>query len=186
MARKKDPRALSRRRERIIGAAWRCFQRQGLHATTMQQISKESGLSAGAIYRCFTGKDEMTYEAIGHSLAALVQTLRPLILRDDSLAPLAFINEANAHIERAAREERGSVLAATIHGWSEAQRSTRVRSLLESAYRTLHECLMSRAAHWRAKGLLAPQADIEAVAATLGSIVLARVVQASLADSPEA
>jgi len=50
---------LDARRRQIIEAASRCFLRAGLHATTIQEIIRESGLSAGAIYSYFTSKDEI-------------------------------------------------------------------------------------------------------------------------------
>ena len=47
------------RRHQILGAARRCFARNGFQATSMQDIFAESGLSAGAVYSHFTGKDEI-------------------------------------------------------------------------------------------------------------------------------
>ena len=35
------------RRKQILEAAWACFQKQGLHATTMDNIIRGAGLSAG-------------------------------------------------------------------------------------------------------------------------------------------
>lgn len=48
---------LKARRQQIIDAAWACFARKGYHQTTMQDICEESGLSPGAIYRYFAGKE---------------------------------------------------------------------------------------------------------------------------------
>ena len=43
----------------ILDAARRCFTRNGFQATSMQDIFTASGLSAGAVYSHFTGKDEI-------------------------------------------------------------------------------------------------------------------------------
>jgi TetR/AcrR family transcriptional regulator, transcriptional repressor of aconitase len=48
---------LDARRAQIIDAASICFSRRGLHGTTMQDIIRESGLSAGAIYSYFESKN---------------------------------------------------------------------------------------------------------------------------------
>ena len=48
---------LDARRAQIIDAASVCFSRRGLHGTTMQDIIRESGLSAGAIYSYFQSKN---------------------------------------------------------------------------------------------------------------------------------
>ncbi|HEY9407971.1 MAG TPA: helix-turn-helix domain-containing protein, partial [Jiangellaceae bacterium] len=44
---------LAARRDQILQAAWTCFARDGFHATSMQDVFAEAGLSAGAVYRYF-------------------------------------------------------------------------------------------------------------------------------------
>jgi AcrR family transcriptional regulator len=46
-------------RERIVLAAARVFAEKGLHRATVQDVVRESGLSVGAIYSYFSGKDEL-------------------------------------------------------------------------------------------------------------------------------
>jgi AcrR family transcriptional regulator len=50
---------LEARRRQILDAALTCFARDGFHRTSMQAIFEESGLSPGAVYRYFKGKDEI-------------------------------------------------------------------------------------------------------------------------------
>ncbi|MEV5979407.1 TetR/AcrR family transcriptional regulator [Streptomyces sp. NPDC052114] len=50
---------LDARRRQILDGAALCFARNGFHATSMQDVLKEVGLSAGAVYRYFRGKDEL-------------------------------------------------------------------------------------------------------------------------------
>ncbi|MGW0763463.1 TetR/AcrR family transcriptional regulator [Streptomyces sp. NPDC002814] len=50
---------LDARRRQILDGAARCFARNGFHATSMQDVLKEADLSAGAVYRYFSGKDEL-------------------------------------------------------------------------------------------------------------------------------
>ncbi len=45
------------RRNQILDAAWAVFARQGYHGSTVHDIAAEAGLSAGAIYRYFPGKE---------------------------------------------------------------------------------------------------------------------------------
>jgi AcrR family transcriptional regulator len=53
---------LDARRRQILEGAARCFARHGFHATTMQDVLSETGLSAGAVYRYFPGKEAMIAE----------------------------------------------------------------------------------------------------------------------------
>jgi AcrR family transcriptional regulator len=50
---------LADRREQILQAALVCFASKGFHRTTMQDICTEAGLSAGAVYHYFAGKEEI-------------------------------------------------------------------------------------------------------------------------------
>jgi AcrR family transcriptional regulator len=47
------------RRDQIVDAALQCFSNKGFHRTSMADIIAESGLSAGAIYLHFDGKQQI-------------------------------------------------------------------------------------------------------------------------------
>ena len=76
---KVKPEALAARRDEILQAAETCFARQGFHQTTIQDVIKESGLSAGCIYSHLAGKEELiqavwpnvtvTDEALAHCVS---------------------------------------------------------------------------------------------------------------------
>lgn len=52
-------------KEKILIAASRLFRRQGYHATTLNQISKESNTPRGSVYYYFeNGKEQLAQEAI--------------------------------------------------------------------------------------------------------------------------
>ena len=63
---KVKPETLAIRREEILQAAETCFARQGFHQTTIQDVIRKSGLSAGCIYGHFASKEELI-QAIGES-----------------------------------------------------------------------------------------------------------------------
>ena len=63
------------RRGQILNAAWRCFQREGLHVTTMNEIIRASGLSAGAVYSYFENKEDLILAALTTSLSELRERL---------------------------------------------------------------------------------------------------------------
>jgi AcrR family transcriptional regulator len=55
---------LQARRQQILDAAAACFARDGFHRTSMQDIVRECGISAGLVYRYFSSKDEMITEIV--------------------------------------------------------------------------------------------------------------------------
>jgi AcrR family transcriptional regulator len=50
---------LEARRRQIVDAALVCFARDGFHRATMQDICGEAQLSPGAVYRYFSGKEQI-------------------------------------------------------------------------------------------------------------------------------
>ncbi len=50
---------LEERRQTIISAAEVCFARLGIHATTLEDIRIEAGLSRGAVYHYFKSKEDI-------------------------------------------------------------------------------------------------------------------------------
>ena len=53
---KLTPSSQRERRQRILDAAARCFDRQGFHGTTIPDICAEAGVSTGAVYTWFDSK----------------------------------------------------------------------------------------------------------------------------------
>jgi TetR/AcrR family transcriptional regulator, repressor for uid operon len=75
---KLKPQTQRQRREHILGAALRCFGRSGFHATTMQDICKEAGVSPGALYVYFDSKEALIEGICERDRAELTDSLRVL------------------------------------------------------------------------------------------------------------
>src|ERR1700742_2619416 len=73
------------RRDEILAAAEICFARQGFHQTTIRDVIRESGLSAGCIYGHFATKEELI-QAMGERRHARDREL--LSIRDETMDPL--------------------------------------------------------------------------------------------------
>jgi AcrR family transcriptional regulator len=117
------------RRQQIIEAAVACFAREGFHRTSMQDIIKQSRLSAGAIYRYFAGKDAIV-EAIAEERHAHESALLAQAIAHDDLAA-GFRQLAHAYFDwlRDPRERRRRRV--TVQIWAEALRSTRVAAIVQ-------------------------------------------------------
>jgi AcrR family transcriptional regulator len=63
------------RRSEILCAARRRFASEGFHATSMQDILEESGLSAGAVYSYFAGKSDIVAAIAGENVSTLLDAL---------------------------------------------------------------------------------------------------------------
>lgn len=168
-----------RRRAQILDAAWRCFFRNGVQATTMEEIIAESGLSASAMYRYFAGKDDIIQKAIAASLQGLAEQLAPLFV-DPGLAPPAFVEKVLATIEVFSARRGFNLLPIAVHGWSEAQRDERVRALMAASYAGFRRGLVARVELWQRGGLVDAGLDANDSAQAMQSLFLGYVVQTTI------
>jgi len=114
---------LAARRRQILDAAGRCFARDGFHRTSMQDIVRESGISAGLVYRYFTGKDDM--------ITAIVtewHDQRETMLATASTAEQAAEGYLDL-LRSLGRPEARDRLRLGVQIWAEAVRSPHIRDL---------------------------------------------------------
>ena len=67
------------RRQRILEGSERAFVRNGFHATTMQRIAEELGMSAGNLYRTFPSKEAIVEGLCELDQAELAQAFAELM-----------------------------------------------------------------------------------------------------------
>src|SRR6202453_3936843 len=67
------------RREQVLEAARACLEEHGLEAVSMEMIIARSGLSTGAVYGYFKGKDQIINAAITDGTAAMADDLAPVL-----------------------------------------------------------------------------------------------------------
>lgn len=171
------------RRAQILDAAWRCFYREGVQATTMEQIIAESGLSASAMYRYFAGKDDIIAAAIDTSLRGLARLLEPIVEQDDGDAPPSvaeLVGRITAAIDGFMARPGYNLSRIALHGWSEAQRNERLRELMRGFYAAFRDRLAARVPRWQEAGEVDPAAAPQDVAQLLMSIILGFVTQSAI------
>lgn len=93
-------------RDRIVETASRLFREQGVHATGLAQIMKESGLTVGGFYKHFESKTELVQKALEDAL----QSSHEILARDPGenigarwLAQLSSFYLNPAHAENPGR-----------------------------------------------------------------------------------
>lgn len=106
------------RQEQILTAALRCFARRGYHATTIEDLVAETGLSRGALYLYFPSKEAL-YLALADrwtcGLEAAIQRHMTPHLSPGAALQLV-IEVTGAHVE--AEAEACRVL---LEGWTVGQ-----------------------------------------------------------------
>jgi AcrR family transcriptional regulator len=168
------------RQAQILDAAWRCFHRDGVQATTMEQIIAASGLSASAMYRYFAGKEDIAIAALEHSLSTLLARLEPILDAPGPASVAGVAERLTAEIEAFARRPGYKLTTIALHGWSEAQRNPRLRRRMRTYYGAFRTRLAERVRRWQAEGELAADAAPEDVAQLVLSLVAGFVVQSAI------
>jgi AcrR family transcriptional regulator len=74
------------KRANIVAAARRCFSRDGFHQTSMPDIAREAGVSAGASYRYFAGKEDIILEIAGEAFGVMFAPLERVVSEERSIS----------------------------------------------------------------------------------------------------
>lgn len=152
------------RRGVILGAATRVFARRGCAQATMQDVAAEAGLSVGALYRYYPGKEQLTravFDQIGESTRALfVQG------SDGAVSPAEILRTAGWAVEKRfreapAREETILALEAILAEVRRGGRTAAGGRQLRDAYVFLIERLFRQA---QGQGFLDPAIDARSLA----------------------
>ncbi len=90
----KNPNVMKKRSERparILEAAGRLTTRYGFDKTTVDEIAKEAGVSKGAIYLVWPGKEELMDALIEFEMKKVMLDLRSRILADENSDSIAVL-----------------------------------------------------------------------------------------------
>jgi AcrR family transcriptional regulator len=125
-----DDAYLESQRRRITDAAIACFSREGFHRTTMQDIVRETGLSAGAIYRYFRSKEDIVAAIADEHHAPEAAVLADAEGSTDVTATLREL--VHASLGRLTDPDEQRWRRVTVQVWAEALRNERVMDVVRS------------------------------------------------------
>jgi AcrR family transcriptional regulator len=169
---------LASRRRQILVAARRCFDRAGFHQTSMQDILAEAGLSAGAVYRYFRGKNEIV-RAIAEETIAQVLDQAAVDVHADPPPPLPDVMAAL--LAAADRQlEADGLLRMAIQVWGETMHNPELAGFVADTYRRVRGVFVGYARRAVAAGTLPPDADPDQVGAVLFGLLPGYIMQRAM------
>jgi AcrR family transcriptional regulator len=174
------------RHEQILEAARACLQDHGLEAVSMEMIIARSGLSTGAVYGYFKGKDQLINAVVTDGTGALAEDLAP-ILNNPEPPPLPEFVEQVLRTIVAFGRHNGDIdrLLVSLHGWSHSQSDPELKAATRTSYSGLRRRFLEVVRRWQAAGTIDTAADPEGVAEFLTSLTLGFVAQRALAGSAD-
>ena len=178
------------RREQILDAARACLLEHGLEAVSMEMIIARSGMSTGAVYRYFKGKDEIIGAAVAASASEIGGAVAPILVNASTRVPSRLVEELLAAWVDYSRSGVGAAagidrMPAALHGWSYAQTDPELKAVLRASLRGFREACVPIIKQWQADGVVAGGVEPDAVAQLLLSISLGFVAQRALTGDAE-
>ena len=172
---KVKPETLAARREQILQAAETCFARQGFHQTTIQDVIRESGLSAGCIYSYFASKEELI-QAIGEDRHTRDRAL--LAVKDKETDPLESLRTiARAFLGDLQKEQGLRTRRVALQLWAEALRDDVIREQVTSGIRKPIAIIVRLLRHGQRLGVINGTINPQTIARTMVSMFQGIVLQ---------
>jgi AcrR family transcriptional regulator len=168
---------LAARRQQILDAARVCFTRTGFHATTMHDVIREADLSVGAVYRYFKSKEELIAAMTEQVVTEIVDRVGEAVATQPPLP----LDQTLERVFRVMHPQLGpdGMFRVALQLWSEALRNPALAELVATLYARLRAQFIGYAHSLR------PDADAEAVATVMVSIVQGYALQRVLSGEPD-
>lgn len=168
------------RREQIVHAALRCVAREGFHKTTMADVIAESGLSAGAVYGYFKGKDVLIEALASRAFAAFADALEDVAAEPGPVTIEGAFTAILHRIDQLVAASEGGLGRVAVHAWSEAARDERVAEILRTNLGRLHERWVEVLVGAEREGTIRPGIDHARMARALVGLMPGYLVQGPL------
>ncbi|MER7935399.1 MULTISPECIES: helix-turn-helix domain-containing protein [unclassified Streptomyces] len=166
------PRLTPERREtkraEIVAAARRCFSRDGFHQTSMPDIAAEAGVSAGAAYRYFAGKDEIILAIAGDAFRLVFSPIEQLAAGTSAVSVADLVTaslevlSADTVTDAAGHEVPvEELLRCAVQTWSELLRNDAARAHALEGFESVRGSIASALRRGQEAGVVAPALEPE-------------------------
>lgn len=166
------------RRAQILDAARCCFLRSGFHATSMQDLFAESGLSSGAFYGYFASKDEVVMAIVEENMADVLAMIHTLATGPHDRGLGQALVDVLGVVR--AKHEDGQLASLAVLTWSEALRNPALASQLDKSVSKLRAELVIAVRGYQDEGQLPSEVSAQALATLFLSLVPGFILQLAL------
>jgi TetR/AcrR family transcriptional regulator, transcriptional repressor for nem operon len=159
-------------RRRIVDVAARQFRIHGIHATGLNELMSEAGLTRGGFYRHFESKDQLVAEACAKSFARIVASMEEAANENEGKDGFRAIVDRYVSAGHRDSSSGGCPLAGMGSELARADEGT--RAVASAGFSELVELV--------AKQLNRPQSEardseaVFAMAAMIGAVTMSRVI----------
>lgn len=172
---------LDARRRQIIDGAIRCFARGGFHATSMQDVLREAGLSAGAVYRYFSGKEELIAAIVDEVFSGIRSAFEDAVKQSPPPLPDELLGQV-LKIVLNGRVGGGSIEfpRLIVQVWAETLRSEELAAPLRQGFTELRGAWAKVVDAYREAGIMSDDVPADHVARTMMALAQGFIAQRAL------
>lgn len=175
---------LDARRRQILDGAALCFARNGFHATSMQDVLKEVDLSAGAVYRYFSGKEELIGAIVTEVLDEIRDTFETAAQQRPLPPPdvlMGWVMNKILNMKPGLMHEGQSVLPRLIvQVWTETLRNDDLSRVINEGYVKVRAAWGKVVKGYQDAGMMRDDVPPESVARTMIALAQGFVAQMAL------
>jgi len=164
------------RRGQILAAARRCFLRDGFHATSMQDLFAEAGLSSGAVYSYFASKDDVIVAIAEENMRGVTEMIRAIATQRPVRPVGAVLADVMDMLH--AKDAQDGLGKLTVIVWSEALRNPALAARFGAMVTQLQANLAEVVR--QSRGNLPGDVSADVLATTLLSLVPGYLLQLAL------
>ncbi len=165
------------RREQVLQAAIRAVIRSGFQGMTMADVIAESGLSAGAVYGYFASKNDLLVAVAETHLHGLEELVASRLSPDPPISPADLLELLIEQVRIMADQPEGDLTVVIVQIWGQAVLGGEVCDIMAPRVGLLYDTICDAARCWREHGMIAADADPEAVARVFTSLLPGYMLQ---------
>jgi TetR/AcrR family transcriptional regulator, transcriptional repressor of aconitase len=169
------------RRDQILSAARRCFLRDGFHATSMQDLFAEAGLSSGAVYRYFASKDDVITAIAEENMRDVAAMIHDVASSQPGRPVGTVLAEIFTILQ--AKDAQDGMAGLAVLTWSEALRNPLLADRFADLLGQLRADLTEIARKHQTAGNLPRQVTAESLATVFMSIAGGYIFQLAILGS---
>lgn len=172
---KVTPQYRDARRDQILSAARRCFLRDGFHATSMQDLFAEAGLSSGAVYGYFASKDDVIIAIAEDNVRHVVAVIHDVASGEPGRPIGTVLADIMAMVR--VKDAEDGLAGLALLSWSEALRNPLLGSRFADLFAQIRADLTEIVGRHQDAGNLPRDVPAESLAAVFLSIVPGYILQ---------
>ena len=166
---------LEQRRRQILLAAQRCFARKGFDQTTMQDIFRESGLSAGAVYRYFKSKDDLVQAIASGLYERLAASIEEPLAEDPVPGVEQLVGGVAVALQAMSGQDGPARVVVPV--WAAALHDPSVAAIVRQEQDAVRARFILALTRMRDLGRIPPDTDLQAVGAAVFALLIGFLVQ---------